>query len=74
MSDKPKQRVFITAGGSGIGKAMATAFAANGADIWISDIDQKALSGCPDDWRADLPVNLTDWTPGPSLVSSAATK
>lgn len=59
MSDKPKQRVFITAGGSGIGKAMATAFAADGADIWISDIDQKALSGCPDDWRADL-VDVTD--------------
>jgi NAD(P)-dependent dehydrogenase (short-subunit alcohol dehydrogenase family) len=37
------QRVLITAGASGIGREFARAFAANGAKIFICDIDVKSL-------------------------------
>lgn len=37
------QRVFITAGASGIGLEFAKAFAASGAQVYICDIDGKAL-------------------------------
>src|SRR5262249_1834713 len=47
------QRVLITAGGSGIGRAIAGAFAANGAQVWVADIDKAALETCPDDWGRD---------------------
>ncbi|GGH29855.1 NAD(P)-dependent dehydrogenase, short-chain alcohol dehydrogenase family [Cribrihabitans marinus] len=46
------RRVLITAGASGIGRAMAEAFAATGARIWVADVDEAALSACPGDWRA----------------------
>jgi len=38
------QRVLITAGGSGIGFEIASAFAATGAKIFICDIDTQALA------------------------------
>jgi len=51
------QRVLITAGASGIGRAMADAFAASGAQVWVADIDAAALGKCPADWgRAALDV------------------
>ena len=37
------KRVLVTAGGSGIGKVTATAFAAAGAKVFICDIDKAAL-------------------------------
>src|SRR5471032_1329630 len=37
------QRVLITAGASGIGREFARAFAANGAKVFICDIDAKGL-------------------------------
>jgi NAD(P)-dependent dehydrogenase (short-subunit alcohol dehydrogenase family) len=37
------QRVLITAGASGIGREFACAFAANGAKVFICDIDAKGL-------------------------------
>ena len=47
------QRVLITAGGSGIGRAIAGAFAADGAQVWVVDIDKAVLESCPDDWGRD---------------------
>lgn len=53
------RRVLITAGGSGIGHAMATAFAADGALVWVADTSNEALSSCPTSWRVDL-VDVRD--------------
>ncbi|MDJ0896069.1 MAG: SDR family oxidoreductase [Alphaproteobacteria bacterium] len=53
------QRVLITAGASGIGRAMADAFAAQGAQVWIVDVDRAALDDCPGDWRRDR-LDVTD--------------
>ncbi|MEP3435213.1 MAG: SDR family oxidoreductase, partial [Hoeflea sp.] len=44
------KRVLITGGGSGIGKAMAETFAADGARVLVTDTDETALAHCPDDW------------------------
>ncbi|HEX5211314.1 MAG TPA: SDR family oxidoreductase [Pseudolabrys sp.] len=38
------QRVLITAGAAGIGREFARAFAANGAKIYVCDIDEAALA------------------------------
>jgi short-subunit dehydrogenase involved in D-alanine esterification of teichoic acids len=51
--------VLITAGGAGIGRAMAEAFAATGARVWITDILQSALDGCPPEWLSDC-VDVAD--------------
>ena len=45
-------RVVITAGAAGIGRAMAAAFAATGARVWVTDIDETALAAMPDGFRA----------------------
>lgn len=45
------QRVLITAGAAGIGRAMANGFAAAGADVWVTDVDAGALESCPERWR-----------------------
>jgi len=37
------QRVIVTAGAAGIGREIARAFAANGAKVFVCDIDGKAL-------------------------------
>lgn len=42
------QRVLITAGASGIGLAMANAFADNGANVRVTDIDPVALASLPE--------------------------
>jgi len=38
------QRVLITAGAAGIGREFARAFAANGAKVFVCDIDEKSLA------------------------------
>ncbi|MBO9444843.1 SDR family oxidoreductase [Ruegeria sp. R14_0] len=52
-------RVLITAGASGVGRAMAEAFDDAGAQVWVADVDPKALSNCPDHWRRSE-VNVVD--------------
>lgn len=41
------RRVVITAGAAGIGRAMAAAFAATGARVWVTDVDATALATAP---------------------------
>jgi NAD(P)-dependent dehydrogenase (short-subunit alcohol dehydrogenase family) len=45
------QKVLITAGANGIGREFARAFSANGAKVFICDIDEKGLSAM----RAEIP-------------------
>ena len=40
-------RVAITAAAGGIGRVMADSFAASGALVFVSDIDDSALAACP---------------------------
>jgi len=53
------QRVLITAGASGIGRAMADAFAAAGAQVWVADRDALALDGLPENWQTTA-LDVTD--------------
>ncbi|WP_425078383.1 SDR family oxidoreductase [Ruegeria denitrificans] len=46
------RRVLVTAGASGVGRAMAAAFDAAGYDVWVTDIDPSALDTLPDHWAA----------------------
>ena len=48
------KRVLITAGGSGIGRAMGQAFDAAGFEVWITDVDQAALNAAPLGWHSHL--------------------
>jgi NAD(P)-dependent dehydrogenase (short-subunit alcohol dehydrogenase family) len=49
------QRVLITAGASGIGRAIAHAFAATGARVFVCDIDPDALAS----FSKELPAAIT---------------
>src|SRR5689334_10350720 len=53
------KRVLVTAGASGIGAAMARAFEAAGASVWVVDVDAAAVATCPPTWRADA-LDVTD--------------
>ncbi len=52
-------RVLITAGGSGIGRAMGEAFAEAGYRVWVTDVDAAALGALPGEWRASR-VDVAD--------------
>jgi NAD(P)-dependent dehydrogenase (short-subunit alcohol dehydrogenase family) len=43
---KPGMRVLVTAGASGIGRAIVNAFVEDGAKVHVCDIDQDALGEC----------------------------
>jgi len=66
------QRVLITAGGSGIGRAMGLAFAETGARVWVCDADAAALAACPADWRRDR-VDIADEAEVAALFGRIAT-
>ena len=44
------RKVLITAGASGIGKAMAMTFEVNGDNVWIADSNKEQLDNCPKEW------------------------
>ncbi|MDF1727025.1 MAG: SDR family oxidoreductase [Sulfitobacter sp.] len=44
-------RVLITAGASGIGRAMGEVFAGAGHEVCVTDLDSAALDDCPKDWH-----------------------
>lgn len=52
-------RVLVTAGASGIGRAMAGAFASTGARVWVTDVDPAALDALPPGVRGSC-VDATD--------------
>ncbi len=68
MLNSEKQRVLITAGASGIGKAMAMALEASGSLVWVVDTDEEALGKCPQSWQCDC-VDVTNETGIESLFS-----
>jgi len=53
------RRVLITAGGSGIGRAMGEAFDAAGYEVWVADVDAAALAELPKTWHGHL-ANAAD--------------
>lgn len=53
------KRVLVTAGGSGIGRAMAEGFAEAGFQVWITDLNPEALANLPEGWRGTL-ANAAD--------------
>ncbi|WP_298836553.1 SDR family oxidoreductase [uncultured Roseobacter sp.] len=53
------KHVLITAGASGIGRAMGEAFDAAGYAVAVTDADAAALSSCPDHW-ACYEADVTD--------------
>jgi len=61
---QPK-RVLITGGATGIGHAMATAFVATGAQVWVTDVSAQALADCPPDWR----TTQADASDEPAMVA-----
>jgi len=43
-------RALVTAGASGIGRAMAAGFDAKGFEVWVTDVDTAALADLPAHW------------------------
>ena len=55
MADRLKgKRAFVTAGAAGIGRACALAFVREGATVYATDIDEKALASLKNDGVADV--------------------
>ena len=53
------QKVLITAGATGIGRAMVDSFSSQGSEVWVADVDEVALDTCPKEWRRDQ-LDVTD--------------
>ncbi|MFY0690733.1 MAG: SDR family oxidoreductase [Paracoccaceae bacterium] len=62
-------RVLITAGASGIGRAMGAAFEAAGARVWVTDVDAQALADIPASWRGTQ-VDASDASAMASLFAA----
>jgi NAD(P)-dependent dehydrogenase (short-subunit alcohol dehydrogenase family) len=60
-------RVLVTAGGNGIGKAIAAAFHETGAQVCVTDVDGAALAECPEDWTR-VEMDVTDEAAMSALV------
>jgi 2-keto-3-deoxy-L-fuconate dehydrogenase len=55
MSDRLKgKRAFVTAGAAGIGRACAISFAREGASVFATDIDEKALAPLKNEGIAEV--------------------
>ena len=52
--DHADQRILITAGGAGIGRAITNAFSTAGARVHICDVDADALANARDQWPHEL--------------------
>ena len=44
------RKALVTAGASGIGRAIAAALAGAGAEVWVCDVAEEALAACPEGW------------------------
>lgn len=64
-------RVLVTAGGAGIGRAMAEGFAAAGHQVWVTDVDAASLTDLPEGWRGSV-VDVTDETGMQALFAEIA--
>ena len=53
------KRVLITAGASGIGRAMGEAFSEAGFEVWVTDVDTSTLADLPKTWHGRQ-ANATD--------------
>jgi NAD(P)-dependent dehydrogenase (short-subunit alcohol dehydrogenase family) len=51
MVSHERRLAIISAGASGIGRAMAEAFDAAGYTVWVGDRDAAALAACPTTWQ-----------------------
>lgn len=61
-------KVLITGGATGVGRAMGEVFAREGRDVWVTDIDAKALKDIPKTWNGRQ-VDAVDEAGTQSLLS-----
>ncbi|MFY0617837.1 SDR family oxidoreductase [Shimia sp.] len=64
-------RVLITAGASGVGRAMAEAFDREGWQVWVADVDGAALNAAPTAWRK-TELDVTDEAAVSALFSEVS--
>jgi 2-keto-3-deoxy-L-fuconate dehydrogenase len=71
VGDRLKGKIaFITAAGQGMGRAAAVAFAAEGARVWATDINAKALESLAN--TPNLTTRALDVTDGAAVARVAA--
>jgi NAD(P)-dependent dehydrogenase (short-subunit alcohol dehydrogenase family) len=66
-------RVLITAGANGIGLVMAQAFAATGAQVWVTDVDAAAVASLPAGLRGTC-VSVADEAGMAALMAQVQTE
>ena len=71
MGDRLKGKIaFITAAGQGMGRAAAVAFAAEGARVWATDVNAKALDSLAS--TPNVTTRALDVTDGAAVARAAA--